>query len=849
MDFTVAPASLSRRLGSVATPPRLFHSIHQPNSSILCLAATESYIFGGRQSGDILVWDRNLYSKKTTLKGHEGSVLAMEYAIVKKWLISSSADSTVRVWDTVGLAPFYVLDPYLQPDAGDIYSLAWSQSRETVYFGCQNTSIQWIQFGRDPVMAPPNSQPRPVHKFFAGSHPQYQHTKSLDPPSAFVPTQSSNLTPPPAQCTVLSIPATNIISSAHHGYVYCMAVSPSPYQGSDDLLYADGYSCVYLVTGSGDESVKLWNCSSPAPVLEYTFDCGQGAVLSIAVRKETIYAGCQDGYIKVLDLETKTLVRTIIVHENVAVLSLSMLHSDLYSVSARGQIQRWSASFDCTAELDGHTDSIILSSVVTYSDESGQFQLVTGANDGYIKVWNIETPRSGGTLDGGIHRLVTQREVESTNDTMLYALSRFISIPSVSNSPQHREDCRQAAIWLKKCFNQLGASRSALVSTGETTNPLVLATFQGAGHGVSKKRVLFYGHYDVMAAPARDWETDPFSLSGRDGYLYGRGATDNKGPIMAVACAAAELLRRRSLNVDLVMMIEGEEESGSGGFREAVQKNKDLIGEIDAILISNSTWIDETTPCITYGLRGVVHCSIEIFNDRPDLHSGVEGGATPEPMIDMVKLLSKVTDENGKVAIPQFYEHVRPLTQEESELYERITSITKRPTESLSSKWREPSFTVHNIQVSGPRNPTVIPSRVKSQVSVRIVPDQNLETIAGNLCESLMAIFSESMSPNSIEVKIDHKADWWLGRLDDEWFGFLEASVRDEWGVTPLRIREGGSIPSVPYLEKEFRCHALHLPLGQSSDQAHLPNERISLLSLRKGKAVIERFLSAVGNA
>jgi len=142
----------------------------------------------------------------------------------------------------------------------------------------------------------------------------------------------------------------------------------------------------------------------------------------------------------------------------------------------------------------------------------------------------------------------------------------------------------------------------------------------------------------------------------------------------------------------------------------------------------------------------------------------------------------------------------------------------------------------------------VIPSRVKSQVSIRIVPDQNLDTIAENLCESLKALFSELRSPNSVEVKINHKADWWLGRLDDEWFEFLEVSVREEWGVAPLRIREGGSIPSVPYLEKEFGCRALHLPLGQSSDQAHLPNERISLLNLRKGKAVIERFLSAVGN-
>ena len=163
----------------------------------------------------------------------------------------------LQVWDTVDLVPLYVLDPYLQTDAGDIYSLAWSQSRETVYFGCQNTSIQWIQFGRDSVMAPPSSQPRPVHKFFAGSHPQYQHTVSMDSTNETVPTQRSDATSSQVECTVLSIPATNIVSSAHHGYVYCMAVSPSPYWGSDDILYTDAQSCVYLVTGSGDESVKV----------------------------------------------------------------------------------------------------------------------------------------------------------------------------------------------------------------------------------------------------------------------------------------------------------------------------------------------------------------------------------------------------------------------------------------------------------------------------------------------------------------------------------------------------------------------------------------------------------------
>ena len=159
-----------------------------------------------------------------------------------------------QVWDAVGLVPLYVLDPYLQTDAGDIYSLAWSQSRETIYFGCQNTSIQWVQFGRDSIVTPPNSQPRQVHKFFAGGHPQYQ--QPLDPPSDLVPAQPLGFTSK-AQCTVLNIPATNIVSSAHHGYVYCMAISPSLHRGSDDILYTDAHSNVYLVTGSGDESVKV----------------------------------------------------------------------------------------------------------------------------------------------------------------------------------------------------------------------------------------------------------------------------------------------------------------------------------------------------------------------------------------------------------------------------------------------------------------------------------------------------------------------------------------------------------------------------------------------------------------
>lgn len=430
----------------------------------------------------------------------------------------------------------------------------------------------------------------------------------------------------------------------------------------------------------------------------------------------------------------------------------------------------------------------------------------------------------------------------------MYALSKFVSIPSVSNSAAHREDCRQAAIWLRKCLTQLGAEAS-LLPTGDGTNPLVLATFHGTQTKRNRPRILFYGHYDVIAASARGWSSDPFSLTGRNGYLYGRGATDNKGPIMAVACAAADLLSRRALELDLIFVIEGEEEAGSGGFKEAVRKHKGAIGPIDAILVSNSTWIAEDTPCITYGLRGVVHCNVEVSSDGPDRHSGVDGGAAVEPMLDMVKILGTLIDGQHRVTIPGFYDSVRPLTPEEQQVYTVLSGVTQTPTALLASRWREPSLTIHNVQVSGPRNSTVIPASVKAHVSVRIVPDQDLETIARSLREHLTATFGRMESPNKLNVSIDHTADWWLGNLDDPWFHALEDAVRDEWGVQPLRIREGGSIPSIPYLEKEFSCHALHLPLGQSTDQAHLPDERISLANLRRGKLVVERFLLNVARS
>ncbi|KAF8073641.1 hypothetical protein FPV67DRAFT_1605948 [Lyophyllum atratum] len=857
-------ASLSRDLQSDAPVPALLHSLHELRSSVLSLAANKEYIFSGSQSQDISVWDKKTFTLKRTLQGHTGSVLALEIAKEKDWLFSSSGDSTIRIWSTVELTPLYSLDPYLETSAGDIFSLSWSSTLQTIYIGCQNTSLQWYDF-HDPIMSSSSStssSPRPasfdptapasgtstpstsftvtrkVHKFF-DSYPQYER-KPADiyarnrTGGASSPDSDQQAVAPPLH-GYLSIPAVNVIDSAHYGYIYCMAI-------------LDGKDSVQIATGSGDESVKLWDCVEKGPVLIHEFECNNGAVLALIARGDTIYAGCQDGYVKVLDLETKTLVRTIIVQECVDILSMSMIDSDLYTCSADGWVKRWSASFDCTASWKAH-DGIVLSSLISNYDKTqdGGFRLLTGGNDNFIKVWEIKppVPRKDVSQYGqvpGIDGVIPHIDDQPIIDTLTYALSKFVSIPSVSSSPAHTEDCRQAAIWLKKCLGQLGAHTS-LLPTGEGKNPLVLGTFQGTKNDRPKPRVLFYGHYDVIPAPAEGWDSDPFTLTGRNGYLYGRGVTDDKGPIIAIACAAAELLSRRALGLDLVFLIEGEEECGSAGFGQAVKKYKDEIGHIDAILVSNSTWIGEDKPCITYGLRGVVHCALEISSDHPDLHSGIEGGAVVEPMFDMVRLLAALTDSHRKVQIPGFYDHVRPQTEDEKELYKLLSAVSQRPAASLSSRWSEPSLTLHTIEISGPKNATVIPSLVKSQVSVRIVPDQDLDTIVKALCAHLESSFQSLQSPNKLNIKVEHTADWWLGNLDDHWFKALESAVQDVWGVAPLRIREGGSIPSVPYLEKEFGCHALHLPMGQSSDQAHLPNERISLENLHKGKVVVEQFL------
>lgn len=508
---------------------------------------------------------------------------------------------------------------------------------------------------------------------------------------------------------------------------------------------------------------------------------------------------------------------------------------------------------------------------------------------------------------------------------MVESLTQFVSFRTVSSLPKYRADCRRGASFLRSVFQNFGAV-TEMLNTSEPHNPIVFAKFRGnPATAGARKKILFYGHYDVIPAENehRKWKHDPFALTGEGGYLYGRGVSDNKGPIMAAIYAAHELANEQSLDSDIIFLIEGEEESGSRGFEKAVQAKKDLIGDVDWILLANSYWLDDHVPCLTYGLRGVIHATVQVDSKHPDLHSGVDGSALlDEPLKDLVMLLSKLTGRHGKVQIPGFYDPILPLTEDEKDLYTEITKTLLRgnpdlgdPEElaqSLMRRWREASLTIHRFQTSGPENSTIIPRLAKAALSIRLVPNQEASEVAQSLISFLQSEFDELDSKNKLKVTIDHQAEPWLGDFNNEIFKTLECAIMSVWGPTlsqerresaptikspddlaqfsragvdpstsgtkskpapatsntlanssdsrpstsdatsplttsasnafskPLYIREGGSIPSIRFLEKEFNAPAAHLPCGQASDSAHLDNERLRLVNLYNSKKIFK---------
>ena len=395
--------------------------------------------------------------------------------------------------------------------------------------------------------------------------------------------------------------------------------------------------------------------------------------------------------------------------------------------------------------------------------------------------------------------------------------------------------------------------------------PVIVARY---GSSPDKRTILVYGHYDVQPALKDDgWATEPFTLTVDDkGRMYGRGSTDDKGPVLGwLNVIQAHKAAGVELPVNLLMCFEGMEEYGSEGLDEFIEKEAKPGGffeKADAVCISDNYWLGTEKPCLTYGLRGCNYYSLSISGPGQDLHSGVFGGSAQEPMTDLVRVLGKLVDTDGKIQIPGINEMVAPVTAEEKSVYGDITYTMDNLYESLGSKtgihpdkektlmarWRYPSLSVHGVEgaFSAPGAKTVIPAKVVGKFSIRTVPDMESDKVDSHVFQYVKDEFAKLGSKNTMDVSLMHAGNWWVASPKHWNYTAAGRAAEKVFGVKPDLTREGGSIPVTLTFEKATGKNVLLLPMGSSTDAAHSINEKLDRRNYIEGTKLLGAYLHYV---
>lgn len=457
--------------------------------------------------------------------------------------------------------------------------------------------------------------------------------------------------------------------------------------------------------------------------------------------------------------------------------------------------------------------------------------------------------------------------IDEHKQNLIDHLAECVSVKSVSAWPECRPQCQEMMDHVAKIIEDLGGSvekcdvgMQTLADGSQIPLPNVLLGKLGTDK--SKKTVCVYGHLDVQPAAIEDgWDSEPFILTERDGKLYGRGSSDDKGPAIGwLHVAQAYKKLGLELPVNLWMCFEGMEESGSEGLDELIESRKnDFFSEVDFVCISDNYWLGSEKPCLTYGLRGVCYFFVEIECAAKDLHSGVYGGAVHEAMVDCVQVLSKLVDSKGKILIPGINENVAEMSEAEKEVYKPIhfslpeykkdigceTLIKETKEEVLQQRWRYPSLSVHGIEgaFSGTGCKTVIPRKVIGKFSIRIVPNHTIKQVEDDTCDYVRKVFSELNSPNKCTVRMEHGGNWWVTKFDDPQYTAGRKATKLVYGCEPDLTREGGSIPVTLTFQETTKKSVMLLPMGAGDDGAHSQNEKINIRNYIEGHKLFAAYL------
>ena len=440
--------------------------------------------------------------------------------------------------------------------------------------------------------------------------------------------------------------------------------------------------------------------------------------------------------------------------------------------------------------------------------------------------------------------------IENNSSRFIEELFNLIRIPSVSSKAEHRDDMIRMAEALKTLLLEAGADSATIYPT--KGHPILYAE-----KIVSDKlpTVLVYGHYDVQPVePLELWESPPFEPEVRDGKIWGRGADDDKGQLFMHVKAFEFMNSTGKLPCNVKFMIEGEEEIGSGNLEKFCSEYVNML-RADMILISDTTMISKDIPSITSGLRGLSYVQVEVTGPERDLHSGLYGGAVVNPCNVLCDMISSLKDENQHITIPGFYDDVRECSVEER------TEMAKRPfNEKIFSKsvgvdeldgekgyssieriGIRPTLDVNGIWggFTGEGTKTILPSKAFAKISMRLVPYQDSEKIAG-----LFTDYFLSVAPPGVKVKVDylHGGQAYESPLDTPEYLAAAKAVEETFNKKPIPVRSGGSIPIVSTFEKILGVKSILLGFGLESDAIHSPNENFPLFNFFKGIETISSF-------
>ncbi|KAF9453338.1 glutamate carboxypeptidase [Macrolepiota fuliginosa MF-IS2] len=463
--------------------------------------------------------------------------------------------------------------------------------------------------------------------------------------------------------------------------------------------------------------------------------------------------------------------------------------------------------------------------------------------------------------------------VDDNANNFIQRLADAVAIPSISGDASRRQDVIKMANWLNNQLKAVGVT-TELKDLGTEqiegqTLPLPPAILGRIGEDKNKKTILVYGHFDVQPASKSDgWDTEPFTLV-RDeatGRLVGRGSSDDKGPVLGwVNVLQWHYENKKELPVNLRCCFEGMEESGSEGLDELVGRESKPGGwfeGVDAVCISDNYWLNTRTPALTYGLRGLAYYKITVSGPARDLHSGVFGRTVYEPMTDLIAIMGKLVDSQGRILIPGVEDLVSIADEDEKKIYASLDysisdieesagapiALSSDKVEVLMGRMRYPSLSLHGIEgaFSGVGAKTVIPAKVSGKFSIRLVPPQTPKLVDPLVRQYIQDEFSKLKTKSKLEIEDLHGGKPWVA--DHNHWNF-EAAKRATWeiyGKLPDLTREGGSIPVTLTFAESLGVNVLLLPMGRGDDGAHSTNEKLDKANYLQGTKLLGTYLYEV---